>query len=70
MFLTVPLVALSTMFSKVLSMMFSTAFLLSSLQLSLGYLLGETYIVRMTINIYSILHYNSFQKHTLSFKCL
>ena len=54
MFSMVTLAAFSTMFSRVLSMMFSTAFLLSSLQLSLGSLLGETYIVRMMINIYSV----------------
>ena len=53
-FSTVPIVALLTMFSKVLSMKFSTAFLLSFIQFSLGCPLSEAYIVRITINIYSV----------------
>ena len=50
MFLTVNWAAFSTMFSRVLSMMFSTAFFLSSLTLS--YFLDETYIVTMAVNVY------------------
>ena len=44
-----------TMFLTLLPMLFSTVFLLSSLQLSLGLLLDETYIVRMTVYVYSAL---------------
>ena len=46
------LAASLTMFFTLLLMLFSTAFLFPSLQLSLGLLLDETYRVVMTVNVY------------------
>ena len=52
MFAEISLAASLTMFLTLLLMLFSTAFLFPSLQLSLGLLLDETYRVVMTVNVY------------------